>query len=238
MTHREKNICAFFDVDNTVLDIKSMFSFMDFYISRTHSIPESKKDRTREAFYSSLELQGKDNDHRKEVNRKYYELFSGISREETISAAEEWFSYIQDRLAENLYIRPVLERMNRLRESGIEVVFVSGSFHELLHPVMKDLNVRECVSTVLEVKNGKFTGRIEGKQIIGEGKSDSVKEYANSRNIDLELCYAFGDHISDLEMLSIVGFPAVIEGDPGLERIAAERSWEVIKKKTVCRQES
>lgn len=221
---------AFFDVDNTVLDIKSMFSFLDFYISESRTITEDEKDRKAEAFYRDLNLTGNEQNNRKALNRKYYEFFSGRSRDETIMIAEKWFSRIRKKMDGTLYIKPVLERMQSLKETGVEVVFVSGSCHEILSPIMKDLRVSECIATVLEVVNGKFTGNISGKQIIGDGKSESIKEYAATKNIDLGRCYAFGDHVSDLDMLAIVGMPTVIEGDRELEKIASERSWEILRK--------
>jgi phosphoserine phosphatase len=77
-------------------------------------------------------------------------------------------------------------------------------------------------------KNGTFTGEIQGATMLGEGKARAALKFMAEKGARPENCFAYGDHITDLEMLNAVGNPRVVSGDPELESVARERNWPVI----------
>jgi len=52
-----------------------------------------------------------------------------------------------------------------------------------------------------------------------------VRTWAAARGVDLRSSHAYGDHASDLPVLSLVGRPVVVGDDPVLAGHAALRGW-------------
>ncbi len=76
-------------------------------------------------------------------------------------------------------IRPAaLEEIRRLSESGFRIVVVSASAGNWIRKWTEGLSLK-LISTRLEVKNGRLTGKIEGKNCHGKQKVICIKEQWN-----------------------------------------------------------
>lgn len=219
---RSRSRSAFFDVDNTLLNLKSMFSFQQYYYEQLGGGAAAYDD-----FLNTLMTQPQQHD-RLALNRLFYQSFEGRQRAKLSALAWHWFDALCKELGPSLWIRPAIELAQSLREKGYQLVAVSGSCHEILTPLIQQLRFDACLATKLEVNAGFYTGHIESVQMIGDGKAVAIRQYAESQQIDLRDCIACGDHITDLAMLEIVGEPWIVAGDPHLEEIAAARRWPVL----------
>jgi len=220
---------AFFDVDGTLITIKSMFSFRRYCLGRLGLYRCWKgvlRYITHDLQHRSLVRLGAG---REFLNRCYYRAFRGVDRMELLGLVGEWYDEINR--SGGLYISRTIQILREHRDEGVRIVVVSGSFHELLHPILEDIGVDHVLATNLVTKDGKFTGEIVSPQMIGEGKARAVKDFIESRNIDPALCYAYGDDSSDIPMLAVVGSPALVTSDPDLIDLAARRAWRVIPQK-------
>ncbi|WP_020207658.1 HAD family hydrolase [Gilvimarinus chinensis] len=221
LTHSNTAPCsAFFDVDDTVIAVKSMLSFQDLWYSRHH-------DPLAEQRYRD-DLAGikKDNACWATLNRKYYSHFAGRSVDEVKSLAYEW--YLLQSKDKRFYHSHVISLLRQHQSLGHTCVFVSGSFQELLEPIAKELNVEHVLAIELETDNGRYTGRIIPPQTIGEGKVLAIEEFLAQHLICASNCYAYGDDISDFPMLEYVGKPNVIAGGRSLEEKARRLGWPII----------
>lgn len=225
---------AFFDVDNTLLDAKSMFSFQRFYLDEwlpRHGGAEggtpgyAEFARNFEALAQRLE--------RPALNRLFYDGYAGHSRRGLAEAARAWFAQLLAQRGEGLWIRPALALAEELRAEGFQLVAVSGSSHEILAPVLERLRFDACLATELEAVGDRLSGRIVPPQMIGEGKAVALRRWADAHGIELARSVACGDHISDLPMLACVGRALVVAGDPALEREAALHGWPVLRADSV-----
>jgi HAD superfamily hydrolase (TIGR01490 family) len=214
---------AFFDVDGTLLNMKSMFSFHDYWYRRwlpAHSAAASDEFEDVTAILRALTENGSP---RELVNRRYYEFFAGRSIEAMAACAKAWARSV---LADpGLFIPEVLDELGSLRARGVEPVFVSGSFLEILQPIAEHLGVREVLATRLLQAGGKYTGRFEAPQTIGAGKAVAITAFLARGPGQAAECWAFGDDVSDLPMLEAVGRPVAVIGDPELGAIARARNW-------------
>ena len=75
--------------------------------------------------------------------------------------------------------------------------------------------------------DGRYTGDID-YYCFGEAKAEAARAIAAERGYDLARCRAYSDSITDLPLLSAVGFPTVVNPDRALRRIAQERGWPVL----------
>lgn len=224
---REARLAAFFDVDNTLLNTKSMFSFQAFLLDTW--LPSH--GRPRESFAEfKVELEAiADVADRKALNRAFYASYAGLRETDVIEAAGACFEALARTRGDSLWIREAVELAQGLKAKGHLLVVVSGSTQVILQPVLDALGVDHCLATKLETIDGRYTGQLLGTQMIGEGKGESVRDFAALHGVDLAHSSACGDHISDISMLTIVGHPTVVSGDPALEAIAFERGWPIIK---------
>lgn len=220
-----KQRAAFFDVDNTLLNLKSMFSFQQFYYDYEAEF-NATSSRYPE-FVNTLHTHPQ-RDDRLVLNRLFYQSFAGRRRSMLASLAETWFENLLQTHGGALWIRSALELAETLRAESYRLVAVSGSCHEILAPLLRHLRFDDCLATELEVDGDSYTGRIAGIQMIGEGKAEAMRRYAAQNDMEVGACAACGDHITDLPMLQQAGARWVVAGDPALEQLALERGWPIL----------
>lgn len=79
--------------------------------------------------------------------------------------------------------------------------------------------------------DGTLTGGINlNTQTIGMGKAKAIRQFMLDHAQHTELLqtsYAYGDHISDYDMLSVVGNPVVVGNDMEIAAIANKNGWKI-----------
>jgi HAD superfamily hydrolase (TIGR01490 family) len=214
---------AFFDVDGTLLRGKSMFEFHDFWYQRWLGTSDPHRREEYEDASAVLRTHCENTNSRRVINLRYYELFAGRQVDEVQRCAQAWAS---GKIADpTSWVKHVVAEMQSLRDRGIQPVLVSGSFVEALQPIAQHLGVHHILATRLLHDGVRYCGRIKPPPTIGPGKADAIRQFAIEQAVDLESCWAYGDDISDLDMLEAVGNPVAVVGDPLLQRAANERAW-------------
>ncbi len=89
-------------------------------------------------------------------------------------------------------------------EAGDRVVVVSASAEQWLAPWCKKKGI-ELLATCLEVREGKITGRISGKNCYGPEKVNRLEKLVRTK--DFEEVYVYGDSSGDREMLALASHP-------------------------------
>ena len=218
-----KNSYAFFDVDGTLLRLKSMFSFHHFWYRQWQGVNGNARSEEYEDVTAILRSLNDSGTSRELINRRFYEFFSGRSVEQVNQCASAWARGI---LANpDNFVDEVISELNALCAKGVQPVFVSGSFVEVLAPVANHLNVSHILATRLLHDGGKYTGRLQPPQTIGLGKALAINEFLAQHSASPEDCWAFGDDLSDVPMLQTVGHPVAVIGDSALAATAMEQGW-------------
>jgi HAD superfamily hydrolase (TIGR01490 family) len=216
---------AFFDVDGTLISVKSMFSFMEFF--RLEWCGDAPSRRAYEDFKNEMREMALRGCTREAINLRYYEHFRGVEIEQLRRSGRAWFERIRLH-GRSLLLSGIVERLGEHRDEGIAPVFVSGSFVEVLAPLAETLGVAHILATRLVTEGGRCTGAIMPPQTIGKGKADAVLSFLADAGASADRCHAYGDDISDLPMLECVGHPHPVLGDPSLIAQARQRGWEVL----------
>lgn len=195
-----KKRAAFFDVDDTIISVKSLVSFVQYLNdNKNHEIKLPSISVFLKNIYDGL----KNGTSRAELNRYYFSIYKGISKSVVERAAYDWF--IEKEKDKGFYIESTINEMQRLKKEGHVIVLVTGSFFPLLSPLTERLNIDDIIHTTPEVIGERYTGELIGTPCIGESKRIKVLEYAIKHNINLQNSWAFGDDDSDLPMLKTVG---------------------------------
>ncbi|MES0834451.1 HAD family hydrolase [Nocardiopsis tropica] len=209
---------AFFDVDETLIGPKSMFSFLEFHFG-----DGSREPGSYERAVAHLRAAAARGVPRQDVNRLYYRLMAGESVEGLRAAGRKWFS--EAARAPGFWHTPVLERLRRHRAGGDLVVLLSGSFFACLDPIAEAAGAHWALGTRPVVRDGLLTGEVL-VPMIGATKGVAARAAAAVRDVPLSDCTAYGDHSSDLALLSSVGSPVVVGEDSVLAAHAEAHGWE------------
>ncbi|WP_406184864.1 HAD family hydrolase [Streptomyces sp. NBC_01006] len=211
---------VFSDVDETLITVKSMFDFLHYRLVRRHGVAGEEE---YERITAVIGRRAADGAPREEINRFYYSHYAGESVESLTRLADEWFT---ERTASTrgFYIDSTLRALRGHRAAGAPLVLVSGSFPPLLEPLARELGAETVLCTRPLIEDGIYTGEV-GTPVIGEGKRAAVLAHLAARPaVDPRDCFAYGDHVSDLPMLELVGHPVAVGEDAELRERLARRS--------------
>ncbi|WP_326596669.1 HAD family hydrolase [Streptomyces sp. NBC_01803] len=212
---------AFFDVDETLLNVKSMFHFLRYWMAR-----QGDDGSAHDAVMAEVRAQADGGVPRTEINRRYYRRFAGVDHEELTRAGHEW--YEEYRAGRTAVVVSAWAAASRHKGAGDTVVLVSGSFRGLLEPMAEDLgaDVILCSEPIVG-PDGRLTGEIE-RPMIGPNKAAAVRFTMAGLGLGPDDCACYGDHSSDLDMLMAVGNPVVVGADPVLIGQAQSLDWPVL----------
>ncbi|MCU7821871.1 HAD family hydrolase [Kitasatospora sp. DSM 101779] len=208
---------AFFDVDETLVRVKSMFHFLEFYLRR-----RGEPEGTFARLTADLRAAAAAGTPRQAVNRAYYRLYAGESAERLAAAGEAWF---ERSVEDDLFVPETVAAAERHRAAGDALVLVSGSFFACLDPIAAQLRADWTVGTRPVVRGGRLTGEVV-VPVIGEVKGRVASAVAGVRGLDLARCAAYGDHSSDIPLLATVGRPVAVGDDPVLTAHAELAGWQ------------
>lgn len=156
--------------------------------------------------------------------KMFFRQYGGINSEQ----AKAWHQENFEVLFKPRVYADAIRQIQWHRERGHKIVFVTGGADFVVKP-FADWMGADLIAARLEEMDGKFTGRLIGEPLIGEGKARSVLVYADEHKIDLTKSYAYGDSKSDAPMLACVGNPVAVNPDRRLRRIAIEQGWKIVQ---------
>jgi putative phosphoserine phosphatase/1-acylglycerol-3-phosphate O-acyltransferase len=135
----------------------------------------------------------------------------------------------EERIVPNL--RPdVLSHLRQHQAQGHLVALVSGTFSPWLATVAQRLAVAHAIGTPLEVRQGRFTGRIIPPLCQGAGKPERVRTHLRGRKLEADWgsSFAYADRVTDLPLLLQVGRPTAVYPDEALRAEAEARGWPIL----------
>jgi phosphatidylglycerophosphatase C len=103
-------------------------------------------------------------------------------------------------------LRPeAVQRLRWHQEQEHSIVVVSASLEDYLCPWADTMGIQRVLGTRLEVKSGKYTGRIQGKNCYGPEKVERLQEYLG--DLSRYCLYAYGDTKGDKDLLAAATYP-------------------------------
>jgi HAD superfamily hydrolase (TIGR01490 family) len=120
-----------------------------------------------------------------------------------------------------------IEAVREHKAKGHTVVLLSGSLDFLLEPLREYVGADHLIAAHMEVVKGRLTGRIDGEYPYGSVKAALIKHYAEEHGLDFSQSYAYADHHTDHEVLSLFGNPVVINPKPKMREIAEQEGWPI-----------
>lgn len=216
---------ALFDVCHTLVDVYTITDFTEHFLlsrARASQISVSKRFahfvlrflRERTPLLTSFPYRA-----------HLTSLFRGYSEDDLATMVDDYTEHLKRHVK-----APVLAKLTELKQSGHKIILVTAGLDAYLKPFAAYLGA-DLVSTVLEKNaSGTYTGRIVGIDCLGEGKVTNLRNRIPFFDtLDLEHSVAFGDTVSDVPMLSLVGSAWAVDPDRELEQYALKSKWSILR---------
>ena len=213
------HIAAYFDLDRTLIND---FSAKLFMRTRLFSGETTAKEYITQ-FMTALVFS---------FGNRDFEVLTKIAAKGVKGIPEKVFAKLGEEVFED-FLMPTIypesrELIKKHKDMGHRVVIISAATSYQIVPVAKELGISDIYSTRLDVRNGKFTGRIS-EMCWGEGKARAARTFAKKNDIDLSKSYFYSDSFSDYPLFKIVGKPVATNPDNTLSQVAFENDWPILR---------
>jgi putative phosphoserine phosphatase/1-acylglycerol-3-phosphate O-acyltransferase len=210
---------AFFDLDRTLLRKASGPVFTESLVSA--GIAPDRQIPGMGLVYRANDLLG-ESAAAMGLARMAANVAKGWQPEAVRAASEQ----AAEKLAKEVvpYARPLLDEH---RKAGRPVVMATTTPYDMVAPLAARLAIDDVVATRYAVKDGKYTGGLDGPFVWGRGKLDAVRKWASEHDVDLAESWAYSDSFFDVPLLSSVGHPVAVNPDLRLQGVAFVRRWPV-----------
>jgi HAD superfamily hydrolase (TIGR01490 family) len=216
-----KRNLAIFDLDNTILNGDSDYSWINFLIEK-RLVDKDEYERKNKYFYNQY-YQGK-------LNYDEWAEFAlttikGKKPEEIEDILSKFLSEIIEPMI-NIY---ALKLLHDHTHNNDIMLLASATNSVIVEPIAKRLGFKNIVSTQVEIIDEIYTGKVLGIPALSEGKLIKVKEWMLQNSIEsFDNTSFYSDSINDLPLLAVVSKPVAVNPDDMLREECRKRSWEII----------
>ena len=216
-----KRNLAIFDLDNTILNGDSDYSWINFLIEK-RLVDKDEYERKNKYFYDQY-YQGK-------LNYDEWAEFAlttikGKKPEEIEDILSKFLSEIIEPMI-NIY---ALKLLHDHTHNNDIMLLASATNSVIVEPIAKRLGFKNIVSTEVEIIDETYTGKVLGIPALSEGKLIKVKEWMLQNSIErFDNTSFYSDSINDLPLLAAVSKPVAVNPDDMLRKECRKRSWEII----------
>ncbi|MBC7981603.1 HAD-IB family hydrolase [Candidatus Parcubacteria bacterium] len=116
-----------------------------------------------------------------------------------------------------------VEELEKHNTRDKKIVLVTTSFEPIAKYAAKFFHIHDYVATKLEVKNGKYTGKISGKINYKDEKVHRLSKY------NFENSFAYSDHNSDIPLLKKATYRYTVSPNKRLRAYAKNHGWFILE---------
>ena len=195
-----------FDLDNVIIDGEAIDE-----IGKLANVEDDIAEITEKAMQGEIDFETSIKDR--------VQLLEGTSIEEI------------EKVAEDLPLMPgACETVKCLKDKGVDVAIISGSFDVVADKVSDKLGVDTVYTNSFTVEDGKLTGEVTGPLVSGS-KLDVLKDHVDEAGITLDEVVAVGDGANDISMIESAGCGIAFNAKDSVKEIADV----VVEEKDLCK---
>ncbi len=106
------------------------------------------------------------------------------------------------------------EMLHAMKAAGLRTVLVSGGFTYFTERLQKELGLDVTRANLLEVVDGKLTGRVIGDIVDADAKKVMVQTQSAELGVPTSAAIVIGDGANDLQMMSVAGLSVAFRAKP------------------------
>ncbi|MBU3736186.1 MAG: phosphoserine phosphatase SerB [Methylobacterium sp.] len=116
---------------------------------------------------------------------------------------------------ERLQLNPGAQTLiDTLKARGIKTMLVSGGFTFFTDRLQQRLGLDHAHGNLLEIRDGKLTGKVVGDILDAQGKADWLVKVRDALGLRPEQVIAIGDGANDLKMMAAAGIGIAYHAKP------------------------
>ena len=208
---------AIFDLDKTLIGGDSDFLWGEF-LSEIGAVDADTYQIKNQYFFDQYAL-GKLN-----IN-EYLEFCLEPLSLNSRTTLDEWHQRFMQAKIEKILLPKAQAIIDKHKAQGDTILVITATNSFVTGPIVKRYGIENLLATNPEVKNGKFTGKVEGEPCFQKGKITHLDHWLEQTGEDMTGSYFYSDSHNDLPMLELVDHPVVVHGDDTLIKIAKDRGW-------------
>ena len=215
---------ALFDLDHTLLDVDSDYLWGE-YIVKHDLVDEAQYRTANQKFYQDY-IEGTLD--ATEYNEFVAQFLSSLPMDRLHELRED---YIKREIEPHK--RPkAMEVLSQHVEKGHEVVIISATNDFVVSAIAKRFGIEgaNVLSTPLEIKNERYTGKLTDKPNFKEGKIYHLNKWIDkqkSAGVEFDKTYAYSDSKNDIPLLEWADVAICVSPDDALHAHALSHRWAV-----------
>jgi phosphoserine phosphatase len=103
---------------------------------------------------------------------------------------------------------------------GYRCGIVSGGFTQVTDHLVEMLDLDFAAANTLEIRDGRFTGRVIGEIVDRPGKARALTRFAAEAGVPMSQTVAVGDGANDIDMITAAGLGIAFNAKPALREVA------------------
>ncbi|MFC4010919.1 phosphoserine phosphatase SerB [Nonomuraea purpurea] len=107
-----------------------------------------------------------------------------------------------------------------LKRLDYRFAIVSGGFTQITDGLVEELGIDYSAANVLEVIDGRLTGRVVGEIVDRPGKARALERFAKEAHLPISQTVAIGDGANDLDMIAAAGLGIAFNAKPVVRQAA------------------
>ncbi len=187
-----------FDMDSTLINIECI-----------DEIADAAGKKAEVAAITEAAMRGEITDFKDSLRRRLA-LLEGVP----VTALEQ--VYVQ-RLKLNPGARELIEAA---KAAGLATLLVSGGFTYFADRVKSTLGIDRAASNLLEIEDGRLTGRVIGDIVDGAEKQRQLLAFCKDLGCSPQQAIAVGDGANDLPMMGAAGLSVAYHAKPKVRAAA------------------
>jgi len=197
---------AFLDRIDRLADCKVLASDMDSTLINIECIDEIADMAGRKAQVAAITeaaMRGEITDFAQSL-RQRVALLQGVPQEVLARVYDE-----------RLRLNPGAERLiTQAKRAGIKTLLVSGGFTFFTDKLQQRLGLDQTRANVLEIVDGKLSGRVLGEIIDGAAKAHAVRALMHATGATPRQTLVLGDGANDLAMMALAHYAVAYRAKP------------------------
>lgn len=214
---------ALFDLDNTLLDGDSDYLWGCFLVDKG-LVDKTLYEEANQRFYADYRNGALD----------IHEFLDFALRPLANNDASKLRSFHSEFM--QTHIKPIMkpagiDLIRQHRDQSHLPVIITATNSFVTRPIADAFGIDDLIATEPEIVGGQYSGKVSGTPCFQQGKITKLKEWLETRDMNLEGSWFYSDSHNDLPLLEQVTHPVAVDADETLEDTAKNRGWKIISLK-------
>lgn len=215
---------AIFDLDDTLIAGDSDYAWGEFLV-RQGKVDGAHYRQMNEQFFADYK--------RGALDIRDYLAFAlkplaELCREELSALHRQFMAEV----IQPMWLPQAVALLQHHRRLGDYLLVITSTNRFVVEPICAKLGVDDFLATNLVVRDGRYTGEVDGEPSYREGKVRRLNAWLAEHRMNLAGSYCYSDSINDLPLLEAVQTPVAVDADAALTAVAKERGWQAISLRT------